>query len=167
MCSLTPISDMNRRGHLHQSGSDLHQCSFGVHIAHPFSKGVGIFSLIACSRWIVKYLPQHFGTMIFLNQLLCMHDYCLINRNTLTADPPTMDPLQHGFEVKPGSVSIVPTIVAAGVPLVPEDLLKLIRCSCSSLTRACKGACGCKLSGMVCTQFCACKGGDMCHNVRP
>ena len=80
-------------------------------------------------------------------------------------DHPDKDPLEHGFTQRAGSLAILPTVVAPGVDLVPDDLLKFIRCACSSVTRACKGQCKCKVRKMRCTIFCGCKNNeDICHN---
>ena len=59
---------------------------------------------------------------------------------------------------------LTPTTVADGVILAPDDILKMIKCSCGSTTPCKSKRCGCHNANMACTSFCACRGGDGCFN---
>ena len=88
-------------------------------------------------------------------------------RKATAPDPPALSPTDHGLKLKEGTTSILPIVVEDGVPLAPEELLSLIRCSCSGPNLACnpKSRCKCKNSNQVCTIFCACKTLNLlCHN---
>ena len=55
-----------------------------------------------------------------------------------------------------------PTHVADGVELVPEELLKLIRCACKSQIPCKDNRCSCRHASMTCTVFCGCN--ESCQN---
>jgi len=85
-------------------------------------------------------------------------------KQALQRNPPNMDPLTHGWTRREGSTSLTPTTVADDVTLAPDDILKMIKCSCDS-TMPCKSKrCGCHNANMACTAFCTCQGGDGCFN---
>lgn len=85
-------------------------------------------------------------------------------KNAIDRHPPNMDPLVHGWKRCDGLPSMAPTTVPDNVPVAPDDILKMIKCSCESAT-ACKSKrCGCNNANMACTSFCTCQGGDGCFN---
>ena len=51
-------------------------------------------------------------------------------------------------------------------PAAPDDLLKLVRCSCSSETPCKTQRCGCSRASLACSMFCASQGGQGCFNER-
>ena len=53
-------------------------------------------------------------------------------RNALQPDPPTIDPTAFGWSLAEGYKTLIPTTLPSDTPLAPDDLLKLLRCSCSS-----------------------------------
>ena len=63
-----------------------------------------------------------------------------------------------------GCTSLTPKTVPDNVPLTPDDLLKMIKCSCDSATPCNSMRCGCQNANMACTSFCTCQGGDGCFN---
>ena len=60
-----------------------------------------------------------------------------------------MDPLTHGWTRRDGSTSLTPTTVADGVILAPDDILKMIKCSCGSTTPCKSKRCGCHNANMA------------------
>ena len=48
--------------------------------------------------------------------------------------------------------------------VAPDDILKMIKCSCDSATPCNSRRCGCQNANMACTSFCTCQGGDGCFN---
>ena len=75
-------------------------------------------------------------------------------------DPPSMDPLQYGWDVDGDLLRA--TVLPSETLIAPDELLKLVCCNC---TTACKSAlCSCSKSRMSCTEFCKCKGEESCLN---
>ena len=85
-------------------------------------------------------------------------------KQALELNPPNVDPLTHGWTRHDGSTSLTPTTVPDNVPLAPDDILKMIKCSCDSATPCNSRRCGCQNATMTCTSFCTCQGGDGCFN---
>lgn len=85
-------------------------------------------------------------------------------RDCLKRDPPSLAPTEHGWYHPDGSTMLFPTIVPQNTPLAPADLLKLIKCGCSSDKSCSSKRCSCKANGLGCTIFCHCKGEDECYN---
>ena len=102
----------------------------------------------------------------FQQNVLRAHLQMAIWRNATNPDPPDLDPVHHGWHRKDGTLELLPTVVAEGVPLVPDELLALVKCGCKSPTRACtpKSKCKCQTSALLCTLFCACTTNHVCHN---
>ena len=85
-------------------------------------------------------------------------------KHAIHLNPPNIDPLTHGWTRCDGSISFIPTTVPDHVSLAPDDILKMIKCSCDSVTPCKSKRCGCQNADMTCTPFCACQGGDGCFN---
>ena len=85
-------------------------------------------------------------------------------KQALELNPPNVDPLTQGWTRHDGSTSLTPTTVPDNVPLAPDDILKMIKCSCDSATPCNSRKCGCQNANMVCTSFRTCQGGDGCFN---
>lgn len=85
-------------------------------------------------------------------------------KHAIHLNPPNIDPLTHGWTRCDGSISLAPTTVPDHVSLAPDDILKMIKCSCDSATPCKSKRCGCHNANMTCTSFCACQGGDGCFN---
>ncbi|KAJ4918215.1 hypothetical protein JOQ06_000075 [Pogonophryne albipinna] len=92
------------------------------------------------------------------------HLQVAIWRQAIQPNPPLMDPLNYGWSKDEGSSSLYPTIAAENVAFAPEELLKVIKCSCDSAVPCKTKRCGCYLAGMACTSFCKCEGGHGCFN---
>ena len=88
----------------------------------------------------------------FLQNLLRAQLQVLIWRKALDAHPPAVDITEYGWSRSAeGSISPVP--LPEGVRVVPEELLKIIHCSCRA-TQPCRSEkCSCKKSALVCSSF--------------
>lgn len=100
----------------------------------------------------------------FRENALRGHLAVAVMRDCLKPDPPALAPVDHGWHHCEGSTILFPTIVPPDTPLAPGDLLKLIKCACSSDQSCATKRCSCKSNGLNCTIFCSCRGGDDCHN---
>lgn len=61
--------------------------------------------------------------------------------------------------------SLTPNTIPDGILIAPEELLKLIKCSCSSIDNKCgNNRCSCHRTSIPCTDFCLCEGNDLCQN---
>lgn len=94
------------------------------------------------------------------------HLQVAIWKNAIDHNPPNMDPLMYGWTRCVGSTSLTPITVSDNVPIAPDDILKMIKCSCDSATPCKSKRCGCNNANMACTMFCTCQGGDGCFNQR-
>ena len=70
-------------------------------------------------------------------------------------DPPLINPEMHGWH-RDGT-SLTPIALPPNVRQAPDQLLKLIKCTCDS-SQSCKSKiCGCNTADIACTDFCACQ----------
>ena len=98
----------------------------------------------------------------FLENIKRCHFQVSIWKSSLSGTPNAMDAVGYGWE-KNNSGYLAPTTVAHGVKIVPESILKLIKCGCQSL--ACSSSqCRCVGANLPCTIFCSCDAGDICNN---
>ncbi len=54
--------------------------------------------------------------------------------------------------------ALKPVTVLPDVTLVPEELLKVVKCGCNSTFQCQSTNCNCHKAGMPCTEFCKCCG---------
>ena len=67
-------------------------------------------------------------------------------------------------------MNIVTSTVPKGACLAPEELLKLIKCTCHCELPCSAHKCGCRRTGIACTGFCGCHNDGQClymNNMRP
>lgn len=100
----------------------------------------------------------------FKANVLRAHLAVAIWRDCLKRDPLNLAPTDHGWYHPDGSTMLFPIIVPQDTPLAPTDLLKLIKCGCSSENSCTSKRCSCKANGLRCTIFCHCRGEDECRN---
>ena len=100
----------------------------------------------------------------FRQNTLRAHLQVAIWLNSLESHPPDLDPICYGWNKDEGSNILTPTTVAEGVEMVPEEILKAIKCSCKSDKPCQSTRCSCKSAGIACTVFCVCQSGLVCHN---
>ena len=85
-------------------------------------------------------------------------------RHSLNPDPPSVNVLDFGWSKDATATCHLPVPVSGDVKLVPDELLKVIRCGCAS-EKACKsGHCSCNKSRISCSSFCECEGAIECCN---
>jgi len=82
----------------------------------------------------------------------------------LESDPPSLNPLDYGWNADDINRTLYPTAVAEGVCVAPDCILKLIRCGCDSEMACRSGNCGCTGRQIPRTIFCACGAGLSCLN---
>ena len=84
--------------------------------------------------------------------------------SALLADPPQVDIGLYGWDFVPDSSSLQPLFGPPGLVLVPDEVLKIMKCGCQA-GEPCKGGhCSCSKANLPCTTFCDCEGGVVCHN---
>ena len=83
----------------------------------------------------------------FLQNVLRAHLQVAVWRNCADRNPPDLDPEYHGF-VKDGD-SLKP---------VPDEILRVVKCGCTSTFPCQSTSCSCHKAGMPCTEFCKCCG---------
>ena len=83
--------------------------------------------------------------------------------HALHSAPPLIDPLNNGFIRDTSTKSLLPRSLPEDIPLAPENILKLIRCSCETDTPCKTMRCRCASAKLPCTVFCNCYADD-CYN---
>ena len=63
-----------------------------------------------------------------------------------------------------GTKYVIPLSVDEKVSLVPDEILKVYRCGCSSENSCKSGNCSCNKSRIPCSTFCECEEGVSCRN---
>ncbi|KAG0729109.1 hypothetical protein GWK47_031017 [Chionoecetes opilio] len=104
-------------------------------------------------------------TEAFHENVLRAHLQMATWRAALSGDPPAMDPVHFDWEIDHVNKCLIPRNMCQGTAYAPENVLKLVRCSCDS-EKACRGGkCGCMSRQLPCTVFCACGAASgVCHN---
>ena len=84
-------------------------------------------------------------------------DECITRAIDLTA---------FGWSLEEGSKTLIHTTLPSDTPLAPDDLPKLVRCTCSSETPCKTHRCGCSSASLACSVFCVCQYDQGCFNDR-
>ena len=72
-------------------------------------------------------------------------------------DPPPLDPSNFGWYKDEDTRCLLPVMLPPGVKVAPQEVLKLIRCGCSSHSPCSPSSrCSCSKAQMSCSEFCAC-----------
>lgn len=74
-----------------------------------------------------------------------------------SGDPPVIDPTELGWTRDEPSRCLVPVSLPPNRPTAPDELLKMICCSCASDPLCSTLHCGCASNHLPCTIFCSCK----------
>ena len=85
--------------------------------------------------------------------------------SALSGNPPPLNATEYGWEQDQVIKTLVPRNLPDGVPYAPDQILKMIRCGCSSQTPCKGGNCGCMRHQLPCTMYCACGGGHICSTL--
>ena len=80
----------------------------------------------------------------FLENVLRAYVQVAIWLHALDMHPPTLEPTDYGWTKEGNSNILTPTTVSSGVAMVPDELLKLNRCSCRSELPCNTNKCSCK-----------------------
>ena len=78
--------------------------------------------------------------------------------------PPKLEPTDYGLRKDDNVGLLTPKLTASDVHQIPNELLKLIQCSCKSEIPCKSNLCSCKQSNLSCTVFCSCN--ENCQNAR-
>lgn len=103
-------------------------------------------------------------TEAFVENVKRAHLQTCIWKNALELDPPNLDPTNYGWIKEDSTKSLLPTTVPANVNLAPNAILKLIRCTCTSVMPCKSSRCGCNNANLACTIFCSCHASIECCN---
>ena len=100
-------------------------------------------------------------TIAFSENVRRAHLHTFIWKNALQLDPQSLEPTDYGWTTE---ASYEVTVANNNAPLPPSDILKMIRCTCSSETPCKSSRCGCNRAKLACTMFCSCEASNACHN---
>ena len=76
-------------------------------------------------------------------------------------NPPPLDPCDYGWYKDDDTRCLLPVMIPTGVKAAPPEVLKLIRCNCSSDSPCSPSSrCSCSKAQMSCSEFCNCYDGE-------
>lgn len=107
----------------------------------------------------LRVLPPTSET--FKEHVLRSHLQAAIWRSYIDANPPQMDPTHYGWTPDVNTQTLVPVAMPPAVSPAPVDVLKMIKCGCSSCATA---RCSCSAAHLSCSVFCKCYGLHSCKN---
>jgi len=81
--------------------------------------------------------------------------------STLQEHPPNLDAQEYGWLRDDNSKSLVPVTVPSNIHAAPCDILKMIRCGCSTDKYCETGKCCCFKDQLACTVFCGCSTNEL------
>ena len=113
----------------------------------------------------LKSLPP--TTDSFFYHVLRAHIQAMIWLSAMQPHPPQLDLKEYGWEVEASGTFLIPTVSTNGIPMAPDNILKLIKCGCQSSSPCKTGGCSCHSSGLGCTMFCACAELNCCNSYTP
>ena len=93
-----------------------------------------------------------------------VHIQAAIWRTLFQTYPPVINPLDFGWVKELISPWLVPSTVVLGVKLIVDEVLEIIRCSCSCQQTYKSQRCTCIKSCLSCSTFCEYQGGITCCN---
>ena len=91
------------------------------------------------------------------------HFQCMIWLAADQSSPPDVNPLQFGWKLEEGS-RLSPVMLPAGTASVPKEVLKLVKCGCTTQQCCSTNRCSCFTAKLSCSSFCYCKGDTSCNN---
>ena len=93
----------------------------------------------------------------FFQDLKWRHSQIAVGRCSWNADPPTVDIYLYVWENDDKTNYFIPLPVAPNVCLVPEDIMKVFRCTCTLINSLKSGNCPCNKSCLSCSKFYECE----------
>ena len=79
-------------------------------------------------------------------------------------DPPEVEATDYGYEPDHVNEILLPRTPPEGVKPAPDDIMKRMRCGCSSAEPCKTKNCTCHNAGRACTMFCGCSADTSCCN---
>ena len=104
-------------------------------------------------------------TEAFSQHVQRAHLQAAIWRSTLEADPPIVQHI-YGWTKEDTSNKLVPLPLPPDVTSAPDEVLKMIRCSCRSVQPCATTRCSCSAARLSCSVFCGCHGAENCCNAQ-
>ena len=103
----------------------------------------------------LKSLPP--STEVLIENIKRAHYQVAIWKNSDKLNPPLLDPCDYGWYRDEATRCLLPVMIPAGIKPAPPEVLKLIRCSCSSEAPCSPSSrCSCSKAQMPCSEFCNC-----------
>ena len=85
------------------------------------------------------------------------HYQAAIWKHSDKQNPPSLDPCEYGWYKDENTQSLLPVMMPTGIKAAPPEVLKLIRCNCSSEAPCSPSSrCSCSKAQMSCSEFCKC-----------
>ena len=103
-------------------------------------------------------------TEAFKENVKRAHLQTWIWKSALELNPSTLDPTAFGYMKDEATKSLIPVTTPPNVKLAPANILRLIRCNCTSDNPCKSSGCGCNKAKLACTMFCACHASVRCLN---
>ncbi len=89
------------------------------------------------------------------------HLQTAIWRSFKNADPPNVNPAHYGWTLDANENMMTPIPLPPDVSPVPLDVLKMVKCGCSTCSTS---RCSYSLAQLSCSVFCNCHGDEICQN---
>ena len=125
-----------------------------------WSKKIGKKNITAAPP--LKTLPP--TTEAFRENVLRAHVQISVWRSAMLPEPPSFDPTDYGWTREENTKTLTPRTLPTDVAVAPPEVLKLLRCGCSTNEPCSSHRCGCYKGRLPCTFFCACLGELNCRN---
>ena len=110
----------------------------------------------------LKILPP--TQPVFEKHVLRAHLQAAIWRASLSSSPPEMDPLAYGWIKGRREGEITPIGIPSNIAAAPPNILKMIKCGCSSSAPCSSMRCSCSSAMLSCSVFCSCQADENCKN---
>jgi len=110
----------------------------------------------------LKSLPPN--SEAFAENVKCAHLQASIWMAELDPDPPTMEPCEYGWLKDEHFRTLQPLMFPPKTEIAPQDVLKMIQCSCAGDQPCSTMRCSCQSAPLGCSPFCNCGGEENCCN---
>ena len=101
------------------------------------------------------------GTLI-LCKITPIFGFTRIWRSAFACDPPDLNAEHFGWYLNVETNILEPVILPANVLLTPLNVLKIIKCGCSSSLPCSTSRCNCSSAHLSCSIFCPCHANEDC-----
>ena len=119
------------------SGCDTVSCLYGI------GKGT-VLKVLRSEQWSLDKLG------VTQEQIDDVMPQCV---SSLEADPPVLNPAHYGWSISTHTSKLEPVALPANVLPVPESVLKMIKCGCSSSQPCATARCSCSTAHISCSIF--------------